>query len=222
MLSVIIKNNGEDNVVKLTYENLWKELKDIPDTELYVAEDWFDYLSKVKSRYICFVEADCLVSSGYFASQLGLIKKNPMMRKIAVMGSSTAVNDWANKFYGYQLGNNFADGIIPSKEKKSNQVYAAQIAYIPGSLVHTDMLKKLLYKSEFTNNWQNDLVYFSTQLSLGFWRGGIGSSSHSYSGNRVHLNPNATYVTTEDYVNDIGKFDAEAGDLINMFHREGI
>ena len=42
VITCILKNDGEDNVVQLTYENLWKELKDIPGSELIVSESWFD------------------------------------------------------------------------------------------------------------------------------------------------------------------------------------
>jgi len=213
MLKIIIKDNGEPNVVKLTYENIWREVKDIPGVELTVEQHWFDSLD-TKNRYVCLLETDCLVNSGYFSSQIGLFKKNPMFRKLSMLSSATAVNNWDNKFYGYSLGNNYADGVIPNREKKSRSVYPVQIGYVPGAVVRLNMLKKALRDLKVNNSWENDLVYLSTQLSLAFWRQG--------DGNPVHINPNTTYVTTEDYVNDIGKFDNEAGDLVNMFAKESI
>ena len=213
MLSVIIKNDGEDKVVELTYQNLWKELKDIPGAEILVAEDWFDCIPKIENKYVCFVEADCLVNSGYFSSQVGLFKKNPMFRKLAMLSSGIAVNDWANKFYGYGLGNNYSDGVIPSMDKKSSQVYPVQIGYVPGAIIRKNMLVQALGKLNFSNT-KTDLVYFSTIISLAFWRQG--------DGNRVYINPNTTYVSTEEYINDIGKFDSDGGDLVEMFKREGI
>jgi hypothetical protein len=215
MLNVIIKDSHEPNVTQLTYENLWKELKDIPDAELTVGE-W--EIPKTKNRYVCWVEADCLVSSGYFESQLGLLKKNPMFRKIAMMSSSTAVNDWANKFYGYNIGNNYDDGVIPNMIKKSNQVYPVQVAYMPGAIMHIGMLTKALDTIKAKQSWEKDLVYFSTQLSLAFWQQGVGNGV----GNRVHINPNSTYVTTETYVNDIGKFEHDGNKLIDMFRGQMI
>mgnify|MGYP003450299095 FL=1 len=104
MLSVVILDDGEPNVIKLTYENLHKETKQIQDSELIVAKDWFDALSVIKNKYVCLVEPDCLVSSGYFSSQMGLFKKNPYMRKLAMLSSATGVNNWANRVYGYKLG----------------------------------------------------------------------------------------------------------------------
>lgn len=211
MLTVKIKECSEPTVTQLTYENLFKELKDIPDSQLMVGS-WD--LTGVKNRYVCFVESDCLVSSGYFSSQMGLFRKDPMFRKIAVMGSSTGINNWANKIYGYRLGNTYSDGVIPITDKKSTSPYPVQVAFLPGAIIRVSMLEKAVLELEPKNSWENDLVYYSTMFSLAFWRQG--------DGNRVHLNPNATYVTTEDYVNDIGKFDPDGGDLIKYFKDQSI
>lgn len=213
MISVIIQDKGEANVIKLTYQNLWKELKDIEDAELLVSTDWLT--PTTKNTYVCFVEADCLVNSGYFASQIGLFKKNPMFRKLAMLSASIGVNNWANKFYGYELGENYAEGILPVRDKHSSQVYPVQIGYVPGSIMRKKMLGEAL-KSEGINSTKDmNLVELSTRLSLAFWQQG--------DGNRVHINPNASYVTTEDYVNDIGKFDSKVGqNLVDMFKKESI
>lgn len=211
MLSVVIKDNGEKSVVNLTYQNLWRELKDIPGVELMVNKNWFDAIQNVKNGYVCFVESDCLVNSGYFSSQMGLLKKDSMFRKIAMLSSSTGVNNWANKFYGYSLGSNYTDGVLPVLNKKSTAVYPVQIGYVPGAILRMTMLKEALLKL----NWlspPDDLVKLSSELSIAFWRQG--------DGNRVHLNPNTTYVTTEDYVNDIGNFEINPGKLIGMFTKE--
>jgi len=225
MLNVIIKDNGEPNVIKLTYENLFRELKDV-DSKLLVAKCWLDAVMGLEAgheNFVCMVEADCLVNSGYFSSQMGLFKKSPYFRKLAVMSSATAINDWTNKIYGYSLGDNYMEGVVPNREQRSKVPHAVQIAYIPGSVIRLANLQSLFDNLKPNNSWENDLVYFSTQISLGFWRQGRGQGwSAGSSGNRVHLNPNATYVTTEDYVNDLGKFDSEAGDLVGMFKREVI
>lgn len=223
MLTVVIKDDGEQNVIALTYQNLWKELKDIPDAELVVSKNWLDELPKIKNKYVCFVESDCLVNSGYFSSMIGLFKKSRMLRKLAMMSPSTGVNNWANKFYGYSVKKEWTGAppvevkqpfVQPNKEMKSRGVYPVQIGYVPGSIIRVASLKDLLLSTKFGGGYEKDLVYFSAQISLGFWRQG--------DGNRVHLNPNSTYVTTEDYVNDLGKFDPEAGDVMEMFRREGI
>lgn len=212
MITVIIKDLGEPNVIKLTYENLYKELKDINDSKLIVSASWFDALAKVKTPYVCFVEPDCLVNSGYFSSLLGLYTKSSTYHQLAVMGSKIGVNNWANNFYGYEVGDNYSDGIIPCTEKKSSAPYPIQIAYIPGALIRTKRLVELLGKSDFSNGLEKQLVHLSIELSLGFWR----------MGRRVNVNPNTSYVTTEDYVNDITKYGVKASDLVNMFKKESI
>lgn len=224
MLTVVIRDDGEDAVTRLTYENLWRELKDIPDSKLLTSKDWFSVLPEVKTTFVCFVESDCLVNSGYFASQLGLFKKNPDFRRLAMLSSSVGVKYWAVKFFGYDVRKIWnEDGVElrlphvePIKEKKSRNVYPVQIGYLPGSIIRTNMLQDL--KADFKEC--EDLIELSTRVSLAFWRGGDGGDYHQ--GHRVHINPNTTYVTTEEYVNDLGEFDPEASDLMEFFRREGI
>lgn len=214
MLTVVIKDNGEPKVTQFTYEYLWRELKDIPGSELIICEDWFEGLVVTKNRYICFVEADCLVSSGYFASQLGLLKKDPYFRKLAMLSSVTSVTHWANRFYGYTVDTKKTNLVRPLREKRSGRVDVVQIGYVPGSIIRVAMLRKLLKQDATLPDTQNDLVKFSALLSLGFWRQG--------DGNRVHLNPNATYVTTEEYVNDLVDCHVVLGGLADKFERESI
>ena len=220
MISVIIKHDGEDNVIQLTRQNLWRELKNMPEAELLVSSDWFSDLSKVKNKYVCLVEADCLVNSGYFESQMGLFKKNADFRRLAMLSSSVGVNDWNTKFYGYSVEKMWVGDdqvsvnlphVQPVKEKKSRYVYPVQIGYLPGAIVNVGMLKDVLGNVDVQTK---DLIYLSTQVSLAFWRQG--------DGHRVHINPNTTYVTTEDYVNDLGEFDPSADDLDVFFRRESI
>src|SRR3990167_4272253 len=145
MVTVVIKNNNENNVIQLTWENLWKELKDIPAAELIVEDDWLDSLKKVKTPYVCFVESDCLVSPGYFSSQIDLFEKDSKSgsRRLAMLSSAVAVNNWDNKFYGYELGGAYTQGVIPVTQPKSKQMYPVQIGYMPGAIIRVTMLKKI-------------------------------------------------------------------------------
>jgi hypothetical protein len=213
MLSVIIKDSGEPKVIQLTYENLWRELKDIPKSELIVSEDWFAPLAGVNNTFVCFVEADCLVNSGYFTSQLGLLR-NSRFRKLSMLASSVAVNYWVNRFFGYSFDNGYTDSIVPNKKKSSRGLYPIQIGYMPGAIIRTSMLKSLQDELEENPEWQEDLVSLSARLSFEFWKQG--------DGNPVYLNPNTTYVTTETYVNDINKIALEVSHLPEMFRRESI
>lgn len=219
MLTVVIKDNGESSVTKFTYDHLWRELKDIPGSQLLVEQNWFDGLLNIKNHYICFVEPDCLVNSGYFTSQLRLFKKASKQNgasasnKTAVMSASTAVINWANKIFGYAFQIENTDGIVPNRDKKSRYVYPVQLAYIPGAIVRVSMLNQLL-ENGVIDIAEEDIVLLSAQMSLGFWRQG--------DGNRVYINPNATYVTTEAYINDIKHLELDVEDLLGMFKKESI
>lgn len=210
MLSVIIPKTAEPTVVKLTEENLRKET--VPfGSELLLTDSWGQGLAKCKTEFICFVEPDCLISSGYFQSMLGLFRKNKYYRQLGVMGSATGIDNWANKVYGFRIGENFSDGVIPEQEQKSTAPYPAPIVFIPGAILRVSTLKRIMKTNpKLFESYQADLVYFSTLLCLEIWR-------HN---GRVGLNPNSTYVTTEDYVGEQGKFDPEAGDLISLFKAE--
>lgn len=227
MLSVIILDNGEPRVVKFTYENLYRELKDIEGAQLVVAEDWFKALKGVKNQYVCLVESDCLVSSGYFASQMGLIKKNSYLRKLGIFSSATGANSFGNRFYGYELSEKWSEptdlesgtvvqtknrSVEPVRQKKSTAPYPIQIAYIPGSILRMSTLAPLLEKIKISKNYKENLVDMSAQLSLDFWQRGA----------RIHINPNTTYVTTEGYVNDLGEVASPDKELTDMFHKESI
>lgn len=215
MLTVVIKDDGEDKVTQLTYENLWRELKDIPEAEIMILKNWSDALEGLSNKYICFVEADCLVNSGYFTSQLGLFKKDPYLRKLAMLSAVTGVNNWANRFYGYRVDETHGGKVTPTLGKGSSSVGPVQIGYFPGSILRVKMLQKSIgVLHDYEKFEKNDLVRLSTDLSLAFWRQG--------DGNRVHINPNAVYVTTEDYVNDLGQFDVDVKDLAEKFERESI
>jgi hypothetical protein len=214
MLTIIIRDDGEKNVVALTYENLFKELKNIPDAHIVVSSDWISGLEGVDTRYVCFVESDCLVNSGYFDSQIGLFAKNPYFRKLAALSSATGVVNWSERFFGYSLGKSYADGIKPVKEKKSSSVYPIQIAYIPGSILRTNMLKEALRTEKINNTKGIDLVELSVKLSLAFWQQG--------DGNRVHINPNATYLTTESSVTETNHTKNSGEKLHDVFHKEMI
>lgn len=222
MITVIIRNDGEDSVTQMTYEGIWKELKDIPGSEIIISENWFDYLSKIKNKYVCFVEADCLVSPGYFVEQIKEFRINPG-RKISMLTSKTAVERWNNCFYGYFIEYKFTQDVVPVRDKKSNKAYPIQVGYLPGAIIRLSMLNDALKELNVDNSWKNDLVYLSSELSLAFWRQGAnGDSKKVQNGNPVYINPSVTYVTTEDYVNDIGKFELDTFDLQDKFIKESI
>lgn len=213
MLTVVIKND-EKNVIDMTYAQLWKELQDIPGAELLVVDSWWDGLEKASTDFICFVESDCLVSSGFFASQVGIFKKDKALRKLAVLGTALGVFHWGNRFYGYSFGNTYSDGLVPQRVASSKRPYPVQVAFIPGAIIRTSMLKRATeahLKGEFP---EDNLVEFSARLCLLLWEDGTG--------HRIALNPNTTYVTTEKYAAEIGNFNIDTGDAMVKFTKAGI
>lgn len=212
MLSVIILDGGEPNVTQLTFENLYKELKDINGSELLIKKDWFD-LKGIKNRYVCFVEPDCLVSEGYFKKMLEGLNTKGYARQIGMMSSATSIKYWDNKIYGYQTGFDIR-GVNPSRRQKSISPFTVQIVYLPGTIIRLSMLETCLKDFRKPAN----LVNLSAQISLAFWNR---SASVRGQGYRLYLNPKTTYLTTEDYVNDIGKFDVRLDSkTLALFQKE--
>lgn len=221
MLSVIIRDCGEPNVIQLTFEQLYKELKDISGSELLIRDKWD--LTDVKNRYVCFVEPDCLVSEGFFKKQLEAF--SALSPRVVALGHGTAVKYWDNKIFGYCLSADYDATVVPIRKAKTSRPYPVQIAYIPGTVIRTASLKRILKKLTISH-LEEDLVYYSSLVSLGIWNGGITTDAKhplGQLGTQIHLNPNVSYCTTEDYVNDIGRYNEPMeGNLISLFSRESI
>lgn len=222
MLTVIIKDGGEPNVTQLTFEQLYRELKDIPGSELLIKPQWS--VNDVKNRYVCFVESDCLVSEGYFKKQLQAF--DGLSPRVIALSQTTAIRYWDNQIFGYKLGIIPCTSTLPVRKAKSKQKpYQVQIAYIPGTIIRTVSLKRIL-KGLTINNLEADLVYYSLLISLGIWQSGITTDpKHPLGqlGTQIYMNANVSYCTTEDYVNDIGYFDEVLdNNLLSLFTRESI
>lgn len=219
MVSVIIRDNGEQSVIQYTFEKLYTELKDVMGSELLIKEDWD--VSHIKNRFICFVEPDCLVSEGYFKQQLELFKT--LSPRVIMLSSETAVKYWDNCIYGYYLED---ARVIPNRKPKANRCYPVQVAYIPGTIIRTSSLKKLLKQMPLPRGYENDLVYYSSLISLSSWEKGLtfdDKHPEGQLGSQIQINPGVTYVTTEDYVNDLAKFpEIVAAKVIRLFEKESI
>lgn len=219
MVSVIILDKGEQSVVQYTFEKLYTELKDIPGSELLIKKDWD--ISHIKNRFVCFVEPDCLITEGYFKKQLELFQT--LSPRVIILSSATAVVRWENCIYGYFIEN---IRFIPIRKPKANRPYPVQIAYIPGAIIRTSSLKKLLKQISLPKGYHNDLVYYSSLISLSSWEKGLtfdDKHPEGQLGSQIYINPEVTYVTTEDYVNDL----AELPELLNvkvtrLFEKESI
>jgi hypothetical protein len=128
-----------------------------------------------------------------------------------MLSSATAVSQWKNCIYGYFIEDT---KVIPNRKPKASRTYPVQIAYIPGTIIRTSSLKKLLKLTAVPKGYYNDLVYYSSLISLSSWENGLtfdDKHPEGQLGSQIYLNPEVTYVTTEDYVNDL----ANLPDLLN-------
>lgn len=219
MVSVIVRDNGERRVIDYTFEHLYSELKDIFGSELLIRSSWD--VSDIKNRFVCFVEPDCLVSEGYFQKQLEIFTK--LSPRVIMLSSTTAVKYWNNRIYGYYLDDT---KVIPNRHPKGNQPYPIQVAYVPGTLIRTSSLKKLLKSLKLPESAPEDLIYYSSMISLKGWSNGVSfDEKHpdGQLGSQINLNPNVTYATTEEYVNDLSDFAEPLNEnLVGLFEKESI
>jgi hypothetical protein len=149
MVSVVILDKGEQSVVQYTFEKLYTELKDIFGSELLIKKDWD--VSHIKNRFVCFVEADCLVSEGYFKKQLEIFET--VSPRVTMISSATAVRNWDNLIYGYYIEDT---KVTPNRKPKANRTYPVQVAYIPGTIIRTSSLKKLIKQTPLPKGYEND------------------------------------------------------------------
>lgn len=221
MLSVILPRTDEPTVLQLTQENLQKELGSVPGAELLLADNWEDGIMRARNDFICLVEPDCLVSSGYFASNLGLFTKSDHFRKLAMVTSAVGLDNWANRIFGYKLESiEYGDPkvmstsemeIRPVKTKTQNSLFAIEIGFLPGAVIRKSVARYLL--NEFKQLRTKNLVQLSTETSFRLWE----------TGRRVHVNPNTTYVSTVPYLAEPPRFKwkLEPG-TYSMFEKESI
>lgn len=222
MITVIIPRTEEPKVVMYTQENLIKELYPIPDAEILIEDSWWQGLQKVKTPFVCLVEPDCVVSSGYFASNVGLFQKNPYYRKLAMVSSAVGVRNFANRVFNYELQQTDWEGfeddvqtkswfIGANKDKHSTKLCPVQVGFVPGAVIRTSALLENM--DEFAKLPLKNLVEFSTRVSFKFWE----------TGRRVEVNPNSTYVSNEGYLDNPPPFEPKVPNGVdNQFKKEGI
>lgn len=213
MLSVILLRNDEPTVVQLTQENLTRELGSVRGAELLLADTWEEGFSRAKNPYVCFVEADCLVSSGYFSSLIGLFLKNDHFRKLAMVSPCVGLDNWGNRIYGYSLqqiqyGKDDAEVVVKqwelraSRDKTSSGLFAIEAGSLPGAVLRYSAaatIIKELHGLTFKNP-----VELSIKASLFLWS----------TGRRVHVSPNTTYVSTRKDLDVIPKFSYKLPDVV--------
>lgn len=217
MLSVIIPNNQEATVIHATLDNLHKELVGLPGGhEILLVDNWVYGVMQAKGNYICLVDADGLVSSSYFSSNMGLFKKQGFYRKLAMITSCVGVKNWGNRVYGYRLGRPEESvsswRVVPERQKRSNGLYPIQIGFIPGAIIRRSVFDEQFMKT--LKRLQHDPpVILSTRLSFYLWD----------TGHRILVNPNTTYASTNGQLEQLPRFNPKVPDnAAATFAREDI
>ncbi len=173
-----------------------------------VEASWGAGLKKVKTDFVCLLEPDCLVSSGYFMSLAGLLSGPSRMNKVAMITSGTCVKYWPIKHYGYSFnGTELEPVVFP----KSTEPYNVRVGFVPGALIRMSTLKNVMKDIDFVGM---DVMALSVHLSLAFWNYGGGC--------QVMVNPGTSYVTNDDIAGATNFIKSPLGKLEQVFERRSI
>src|ERR1035437_8729364 len=152
MITVVIRRNAEPTVIQLTQEDMMRQLSAINGAEMLLEDSWTEGLRKVRTPYVCLVEADCTLSPGYLASNVGLMKKTDGLfgkgggtKKLSMISSCLGVKTFNNRIYNYRyqqiekVGEGSIDGkkwslkrwaIQPHREKRDMKLYNVQVGFV--------------------------------------------------------------------------------------------
>lgn len=207
MITVVIPQTSEPNVEKLTEENMKREGYP-PGSRVVVAKSWLKGLEKCETDFICFVEPDALVNSGYFTSMIGLFQQKAKFKRLAMMASSTSVIYWPRKFYGYSYEDGKLDIV---KKAHSNEPYPVRVGFFPGAIIRTASLRRILEDIDVSIE-PFDLQQLSLSICMAFWKTNYW----------VYINPNSTYVTSEEYVEVPTTLYENVSKVEDIFKKESI
>lgn len=232
MLTVIIKRSDEPKVIQLTQENIMRELGTINGSEMLLEDSWLLGLRKVRTPYVCLVEADCTLSANYLSSNFGLMRKTSWTEngkgggytKLAMIASCLGVRDFGNRIYSFSLQQektkDYVDEeevelkyyqIRPDKKKQSTGLYAAQVGFVPGAIMRMSSLTEIIGEGSPIPWDSQNLVQLSSALSFHLWS----------TNRRININPNTTYVSNEAYLENPPHFDHKAPErALDIFKKE--
>lgn len=234
MITVIIRRSAEPTVIQMTQADLARQLSGINGAEVLLEDTWRQGLKKVRTPYFALVEPDCVFSANYFSSNVGLIAKahakvvgsthQPMggggYQKLAMLSSCLGVHDFENRIYAYELGL-VKEGelnsvrmkgwhIVPARRRLNMRLYHVQVGFVPGAIIRTSAIKDII-EDKFWD--EPDMVQLSTALSFYLWD----------TRRRIQVNPNTTYVSADDKLEQPPLFKTKVPDKVaNIFHKEGI
>ena len=221
MVTIILKRSAEPTVIQMTQEWIMQELRGLNGSEMLLTDTWKEGLRKVRTPYVCLLEADCVLSVDYLADNVGLMKKlstgvGPYKgggyTKLAMIGSSVGVKTFDNRIYNYQID---TDGrkkcpVYPNRVPRSSSLYEVQVAFVPGAIIRMSALGRDLEKLPWDDK---NLVKMSAAVSFNFWN----------TNRRISINPNTIYVSDEEYLSAPPRFDNKLPDHAReIFSKEGI
>lgn len=215
MITVIVKRNTEPTVIQLTEENIMRELESIPGCELLLEESWAVGLKRVRTQFVCLVEADHVMSPGFLALNFERLmrgtrtnaKKGGGYTKLAMLSSKIGIKRFDHCIYNYEFHEPRWD-IHPVLNHQHEELYPVQIGFVPGSLIRMSAIKGANLPWDDPN-----LIAMSAAVSLHFWA----------TNRRVELNPETTYVSNQNYLEQPinSKYHIPSGVKL-IFEREGL
>lgn len=203
-LSVIIPQSQEG---ALTAEWAKKELAGI-EHEILMAPNWATGHQKARGEYICFLERDCVLTPQYFSRLMNIFEDKPSFRKLAMVAPAIGIDSYDYEQFGYRF---LSKEAYPSFFPSSTAPYLVQAAYVPGAIIRVSALDKMVIRERYS-------VTDSLRLSLYLWA----------NGQRVVLDPNTFYITTDEELGESVEYNhkAEAAEetkaTLEMFKREAI
>jgi len=230
MLTVVIKRSDDPRVIQLTQKEMSKQLWSINGAEVLLEDSWNLGLRKVRTPYVCLVEADCTLSANYFMANYGIMRDTHAIHgggntKVAMLSSCLGVRDFGNRIYNFELdvvkvpviGNRTSEGervqvrewhVRPVRNKLELKTYPVQIGFVPGSIIRMTSIRDLIDDSV----WEyKDLVRMSTAVSFYFWD----------TNRRLLLNSNTTYVSADKKMENPPLFDVKVPDKVaHIFQQE--
>lgn len=224
MLTIILKRSDVPKVIQLTQENIMKELSQVIGSEMLLEDSWNQGIQKVRTPYFCLLEPDCIVSSGYFSSNYGLMRKASYLPKgggavkLAMIASCLGVETFADRIYNFKIERGSWYGndavrvrqyeVLPNRDKNHSSLYEAQIGFVPGAIIRKSSIQKA------DVNWDDrNMVRLSYELSAWFWT----------TNRRIQINPNTTYVSTQKTLRKPTPFLLKSYEgLESLYAREGL
>lgn len=194
MITFVIKKTQEPTVVQLTRDNLLRELEGIGGAAILIEKTWKAGIKKTETPYVCLVEDDCVLSEGYVAINLGLMKQASTgignyrgggYTKLAMMASAVGMNRFSECIYGFSM---FGGEVICDTIRMSEFApYHVQVGFVPGAIMRYASIK------DADVNWDDpNLVRLSAKLSSYLWD----------TNRRIKLNPHTVYVSANEELDD--------------------